>query len=105
MGEVAPALIKSHCNECLQSTSHELIARRVRELTEQDQEGNFMYGERMIFELVQCRGCENISLRRTYYHSGMEEESLDYFPPAISRRKPNWLMHFHFLSGAVRAEL
>lgn len=105
MSETKAIFIKSHCNDCLQSTNHDLIAQRIRELAEEDDDGNLVYGEKMVYDFVQCRGCENVSLRRTYTWSGGPDVTTDYFPPAVSRKQPKWLSKLGFYYGAVQVQI
>lgn len=90
MAEVTPKTAKSHCNCCLGETNHDILAEHTREWDEEDKWGNLMYVERQINQLVQCRGCENISLRRICTASG-EENTIYCFPPSASRKLPIWL--------------
>jgi Domain of unknown function (DUF4145) len=100
-----PPTIKAHCNDCLSETNHDVIARRKREWIDRDDQGNPVFGETMIYELVQCRGCENISLKRTYWRSDEEGRKVDYFPPAVSRRKPKWGEGFGWIFGRAQTEI
>lgn len=83
--------IKSHCNRCLAETNHDVLHRCKRESHEEDDEGNLVFRETFTYELVSCRGCENVSLRRTYSSSAQPDVDVDYFPPAVSRKQPQWL--------------
>lgn len=87
---------KSYCNECLQETNHDLIATRHRRWVETDSDGTPVGDETTDYDFVQCRGCENVSLRRRHIGLGEREESVDYFPPAVSRRLPAWLSGVSF---------
>jgi hypothetical protein len=71
-----------------------------------DEEGVPLYDERMVYELLQCRGCENVSLRRTYTHSGIGDSDVDHFPPSVSRRRPTWFQSLGFLAfGGPKYEI
>jgi hypothetical protein len=99
-----PSAIKAYRNVCLNETHHDVIAKRERRWEEDDGEGNFAYAETMLYEFIQCRGCENICLRRTYDHTGLPDVDVDYFPPAVFRPTPKWLSNPPFLlvlSGPV----
>jgi hypothetical protein len=82
---------KSYCSECLQETKHDVIASRQRHWLSTDEHGVPHGEEVMLYEFLECRGCESISLRQTYSASFMEEVEVDHFPPSISRRRPAWL--------------
>jgi hypothetical protein len=91
-----PDTIKSHCNNCLASTNHEILHTKKKVFEEAEGE-QISFWEIMLYQLVECRGCENISLRRTYRCAGMPTEDVDYFPPAISRQMPKWLKSLSML--------
>src|SRR6266851_1770330 len=89
--EVGPKVERLHCNACGTKTKHDVIAER-------RQEGSEPYDEDIsvwwltIYTLFECRGCEGVTLRRTYIFSEWNpgEEQIEYFPPPLSRRKPTW---------------
>lgn len=92
MAKKSGSIIKSYCNECLQETNHDLIDSRHRNWLHTDDEGVPHAEEAMQYEFVQCRGCECVSLRRTYTSTFSEDgPEIDYFPPAVSRRTPEWM--------------
>lgn len=101
-----PPTTKSYCNDCLRETHHHLIDSRRRVWQDTDSEGRPHAEEVMLYEFLQCRGCENVSLRRTYSASFMEEAEVDYFPPAVSRRMPSWLSGVKlFALGGAKMEI
>ncbi|MGD0388938.1 MAG: DUF4145 domain-containing protein [Tepidisphaeraceae bacterium] len=92
--------VKSYCNDCLQTTNHDLVGQRERVWINEDDEGVPVFEEKMVYELVQCRGCENVSLKRTYSNSSDQTIDVDYFPPAVSRRRPRWFSDLGFMAFA-----
>ncbi len=44
------------------------------------------------YTMLECRGCENVTLRRTYVFSEWNagEAQIEYFPPHLFRKKPDW---------------
>ncbi|MGH9635813.1 MAG: DUF4145 domain-containing protein, partial [Candidatus Angelobacter sp.] len=42
------------------------------------------------FEMLQCCGCQEVVLRRTYSFSENNEDEVRYFPPPVSRHSPSW---------------
>lgn len=79
-----------YCNTCRRETSH---ARLKRIDHAETVEGEQLW-ERF-FDVLQCRGCEEVVLRRTFHYleaSGYPPGCWDvrYFPPAISRKSPEW---------------
>lgn len=85
----AAKIIKSHCNACLADTNHDVIAEHEREETTEFR-GETHFVESDFYQLVTCRGCDNVTLRVTSRVAGGEPE-VSYFPPAISRKQPKWL--------------
>ena len=84
-------VIWAHCNNCFRETKHLVIASKRQEYTEEDDDGNFIFGEKLNFEMLECCGCEGITFRRRCDASYEPHVVIDYFPPAVSRRKPEWL--------------
>lgn len=80
-----------HCNNCFRETKHLVIASKRQEYTEEDDDGNFIFGEKLNFGMLECCGCEGITFRRRCDASYEPHVVIDYFPPAVSRRKPEWL--------------
>ena len=82
----------SHCNECNQETKHQVIklAERRREF----EEGAYTVEIGTAWKVLQCRGCDEVALRRVDWcseddrHDGVEPT---YYPPRVSRRRPDWM--------------
>lgn len=87
-----PDFIWSHCNECGQDTKHNVVNQAERRRTYDDDRYSVDVGS--TWKLLQCRGCEDVALRRVDWCS--EDDPMDgpgtatYFPPRVSRRKPAW---------------
>lgn len=83
--------IKAHCNRCGGLRKHDVLYSY--EIPDDLGEGNWLL-DRYFF--IRCGGCENIHLRHDFYHSGMSNDEgvpepvTTYYPPAESRRKPEW---------------
>lgn len=79
-----------YCNTCHRKTSHDRLKRIDHTET--------VEGQRLwerFFDVLQCRGCEELVLRRTFHYleaSGYAPGCWDvrYFPPATSRKSPEW---------------
>lgn len=84
-------IVQAHCNKCLQETKHVVLWSRLQEHTETSDDGNFIFAEETMFEMLECCGCEDIIFRSNYTSSYLPHETVNYYPPAISRRKPEWL--------------
>jgi len=79
-----------HCNSCGRKTNHSLIARRVQQGSEVV-DGRHEIDWRTTYAMLECCGCETICLRETFWYSEEPEtESVTYYPPQVSRRKPKW---------------
>src|SRR6266571_2540454 len=95
--DVGPKVERLHCNACGQDTKHEVIAERHQHGSEPiEMAGPFSPEIRVSWDttytLFECRGCEAVTLRRTYFFSewNPDELQVEYFPPPLSRRKPTW---------------
>ena len=86
-------MVKAHCNSCLKETNHVLVAEK-KVVWEDEDDGSD--GE-LRYEIVSCCGCDSVGFRRVTtdcFHlnkQGDPREKIEYFPSAISRRKPEWL--------------
>jgi hypothetical protein len=92
-------IIKAHCNSCLKETNHILVAEKKVGWTDEDDpiDGEFRYG------IIECCGCDSVGFRRVstdcvhLNEEGTPREEINYFPSAISRRKPEWLSGFFWI--------
>jgi hypothetical protein len=92
-----PKEIRSHCNGCARETKHIVLAsRRVEDGEELEDYGPIEWWD--LYELVECRGCENVSMRHTYYFGPTEELTTTTYPPKSLRRRPHW---FHQLPKSL----
>ena len=85
---------KAHCNECLHETKHFVIAERVISGKEPaDPYDPYCKDEirwSTTYTMLECCGCENVSLRREFYFSELDEIEEEFYPPQISRMMPKW---------------
>ncbi len=85
-----------HCNACGQKTRHDVICEHGQHGSEPVDTGNpfddISVSWVTTYTMLECRGCENVTLRRTYVFSEWNpgEAQIDYFPPHLFRRKPDW---------------
>src|SRR5438067_1734805 len=79
-------IIKAPCNECTRETDHDVL--KMHKTPGMDEEHGAWW--ETIFEMIECRGCHFISLRRTFIFSEYETPVIEYFPPPVARRMPNW---------------
>lgn len=88
-----PKTMWSHCNECGQDTKHEIVHKASKRRTYDDDQYSVDIGSD--WTIVQCGGCEEVSMRRVDWCS--EDDRQDgpnaptFFPARVSRRKPAWM--------------
>jgi hypothetical protein len=81
----------AHCNRCLGRTRHTILEKQQRLV------GEDYAPEVYTYEMRTCDGCENVTFRVVYSNSddrdefGNPKETETYYPPAISRRQPDWV--------------
>jgi hypothetical protein len=73
-----------HCNECRQSTDHRLL-KTANDSGETRQEDWW----NVTFDMLECCGCKDVVLRRTFVFVA-DEPDIRYFPPLVSRHSPSW---------------
>src|SRR3954453_5963828 len=80
----------SHCNKCGADTYHDAgypIEVSAYDVVDKDF-GGYDYTER--FEVLDCRGCERVSLRHTFIFGPSGEETVTLYPPPVWRHPPHW---------------
>lgn len=98
-----PKTIWSHCNECGQETKHDIVHRVSRRRIFDEDKYSVDVGSD--WTIVQCGGCEEVSMLRVDWCS--EDDRQDgpnpptFFPARVSRRKPVWLTREHAPSTYV----
>lgn len=88
--------VRLWCNHCMQQTWHEQIATHTRHLQE---EVEYDDGTKRDYPLVTvitadvfaCRGCDEVTVRRTEVCAERDDESVEFVPPRQPRRQPTWL--------------
>lgn len=75
----------AYCNKCASSTKHDVLAVERQEDTEEN--GSVGHD---LYEMLRCRGCDNITLRHTSKWS-MDKPTIFYYPPKMARRTPWWM--------------
>ena len=78
--------MKIHCNHCRHETNHDLLKREVSTGADEDQDFKW----RTEFDMLQCRGCEEVTLRRKFDFSEDPESSITFYPPRVARWLPAW---------------
>jgi len=82
----AEFIIKAPCNDCSRETDH--VVLKSHKTSGSDHDGS---GWMTTFDMIECCGCHFISLKRTFDFTEHDDLVVEYFPPPISRRKPNWI--------------
>lgn len=82
----------SHCNECGHETLHKVV-KLISKSRDYD-EDRYTVSVGSNWRFLQCGGCQEVVMSRTDWCS--EDDPHDsyvptYFPPRVSRRKPEWL--------------
>jgi Domain of unknown function (DUF4145) len=91
-----PAAIKCHCNTCQRETNHDTLYEK-RDAGDVDIGDGCAIDWGEHWRVVQCRGCESVSLRHDSWNSevydekGRPELTTTYFPPRTFREPPRWM--------------
>ncbi len=82
---------KAHCNLCGHSTHHDIAGIELLEQQRTEGTKDLLWDD--VFEMLRCRGCDNIMMRVTMTDpSSRDTPTIIYYPPAIARRTPEWLL-------------
>lgn len=82
-------MTKVHCNTCAGPTNH-IVLHKVSTDWSDDDHG-LTGGD--VYSTLQCAGCDGIKLRHRNWFSEDPDDTITFFPPAIFRKKPDWLNH------------
>lgn len=91
MAKKSHAVDKIHCNTCIAKTKHNIVNTQTRHGSEPYDE-HYDIDWTNVYDLLECRGCEEITLRRRFYFSEWNpgDVQVTYYPPRIARRLPPW---------------
>lgn len=88
---------KAPCRNCGVWTSHVVLKSKTYKTydDEDDEEIGMLDGEpgllsETTYEMIECSGCECVTLRETERSCESDEPEVRYFPPPGSRRQPTW---------------
>ena len=81
---------RAHCNQCERRTKHHVVAVREQQGSETIKE-DFVIDWINTYFLLECCGCEEISVKRTSWCSEDPYEHVEHYPPRVSRRQPPWI--------------
>lgn len=81
----------SYCNRCNHSTHHDVLHRQHVADEEVDASQNLHEEWTYTYTLLQCRGCDDVSMKIDHWHSAYGQVDPELYPPRISRKSPAWL--------------
>jgi hypothetical protein len=89
-----PKSVKAHCNLCVDLTNHLVLHKDTTTWEDGDEQHPMSGGDEYL--LIRCAGCDTVHLQHNSWFSEDWDEDGPiiksvYYPPAISRRRPNWL--------------
>jgi hypothetical protein len=82
---------KIHCNECRRKTDHRLLKTAKGDTGSESYDEEYDVWWETTFEALQCCGCLEMVVRRTYIFSEWDDADVRYFPPRVSRHPPKWV--------------
>src|ERR1043165_8480659 len=78
---------KATCNVCGHETVHEVV----KQVETWDEVPEYQIDWRDVYEMLQCRGCEAVTMRHSHYFSeDPEGPTVRYYPPRVARKTPKW---------------
>src|SRR6266704_5114229 len=86
--------IRAHCNLCVGLTNHLVLHKDSTSWDGGDEQYQISGGDEYL--LIRCAGCDTVHLQHDSWFSEDCDEDVQivrtrYYPPAISRRRPDWL--------------
>ena len=84
------SITKSHCNGCGRATKHHVLHKKHipgREFIEDH--GYIDWTDD--YELLECAGCETVSMRHSNWFEPTDEVTVRIYPSPVSRSEPTWL--------------
>ncbi len=99
--ESEPKIERVYCNKCQGKTDHRLIA--TADGNDSEPEDEFSWST--TFDMLQCCGCQEVVLRRTFYFSEEPDPDVRYFPPVMSRYSPKWRHELPYEMKALLQEI
>lgn len=80
----------SFCNRCSRQTKHDILKSKTESHSDSNDEG-YAWDWSKTSRLIECRGCEDVTLRIDWWHSEYDtSDDTDFYPPRISRQAPKW---------------
>ena len=96
---------RAQCDPCSGETLHDVLFEKAFTGSESiDDEFSIDWG--VTWRVIQCRGCETVSVRRDSWNSeacdnetGALDIDLTYFPPRTFREEPTWFRDSDFIAS------
>ena len=86
-----PKRCLSYCNRCSRSTHHDVLHQQCTTDQENDPSNGIYEEWTYNYTMLQCRGCEDVSMRIDHWHSAYGHCEPELYPPRVSRKSPAWL--------------
>ena len=91
-------ITKGYCNRCCGERSHDVLHEESTTWSEDVYgDGACVFAGEDNYELIKCRGCENVELRHTSWDNAHTDENgvpitiKNLYPPETFRSEPRWL--------------
>jgi hypothetical protein len=81
-----PKISPAPCNNCCRETDHKIL----KEQRVSDEDEGCDHSWDTTHRMLECQGCHAISLQRIVTTTAYDGVEIEYFPPPVSRRKPDW---------------
>jgi hypothetical protein len=99
-------VVTSPCNNCGHPTNHLVVAVRHLEewVGEEDGDGGLTLDLEYEYAMLECGGCQSISLRADEMLDG-RLFSTTFYPPRVDRKKPAWSMDLPIQLQSLMTEI
>lgn len=85
-------ILKAHCNRCGGERNHDILLLKK---TNWSDDAHGIWGSDD-YQMLSCRGCEEIKLRHIVSFSENDHPTIRYYPPSIFRKRPDWFDELYF---------
>lgn len=82
-------LQRLHCNECRRKTWHKLL-KEAHDDGSEPYDGEYRIWWHIVHQMFECCGCKAVVVRRSHEFSEWDYPDVRFFPPRVSRHKPDW---------------
>lgn len=82
--------VRIHCNSCGRNTRHAIRSSHTAVRDDFIEAAREAFEEKTTFEILQCLGCEELSVKESAEHEAFGTATPRFYPPRISRRTPPW---------------